>query len=285
MTDARVPSTAEESTPLPFVDTHAHLDEAVFDDDRGEVVARAVACGVGRIINIAYRPARWQSSLALNLNATYPMIQLAVGLHPGHADEYTPATIERLHDVVRGANAVAIGEIGLDFFRPGYDVELQRQVFLVQLELAAELKLPVIIHQRAAEATCIEILRAAPIGVNVILHSFDGTWELGRLGIDRGHYFGVGGLMTRGGAGLVREILTAVPVDRLLLETDSPYLTPNGVKTRRNEPANIPLIAARLADLKNLDTPEIAKRTTANAFSVFNLRPHPEENPTDAITT
>jgi len=256
-----------------YVDTHVHLDEDAFAEDIGAVVDRADLLGVHRMVNIAYRPSRWASSALLK--KTYPMISVAAGFHPGHSNEFTPTTVDELRTAIDQLDAVAIGEIGFDFFRPGYDAGLQERSFRAQVELATALQLPVIIHQRSAEDDCVRVLAETASDLDVVLHSFDGSWNLGRLGIDRGYYFGVGGLMTRGAAHLVREVLAEVPSDRILLETDAPYLTPNGVKTRRNEPANIPFIAQRLADLRGVSVTDIARATTANARRVFNLPDRP----------
>jgi TatD DNase family protein len=258
---------------LAFIDTHIHLDEDAFAGDVADVIARANREGVDRFVNIAYRPSRWASSALLQ--ETYPQISIAAGLHPGHADEFDGAAINGLECALNTLKAIAVGEIGFDYFRPGFDSALQERSFRAQIELAHTLNLPIIIHQRAAQDDCVRVLRDAAADLAVVLHSFDGSWKLGRLGIDRGYYFGVGGLMTRGAAHQVREVLAEVPSNRLLLETDAPYLTPNGVKTRRNEPANIPYIAQRLAGLRGESRTDIARATTANARRVFNLPDRP----------
>lgn len=256
-----------------FIDTHIHLDEEVFSGDVDTVIARARLRGVDHLLNIAYRPSRWAS--AASLQKTYPFISVAAGLHPGHSNEFDQTTILNLDTAITRLGAVAVGEIGFDFFRSGYDVALQERLFRTQIELARSLGLPIIIHQRSAEADCVRVLREAASDLPVVLHSFDGSWTLGRLGIDRGYYFGIGGLMTRGAAHQVREVLAEVPVDRILLETDAPYLTPNGIKIKRNEPANIPFIAQRLADLRDVSLSAIALATTENARRVFNLPVQP----------
>lgn len=256
-----------------FVDTHLHLDEDAFSGDVDAVIARAQLCGVEHFVNIAYRQGRWAS--AALLKKTYPMISIAAGLHPGHSNEFDHTTIVGLDATITQLSAVAVGEIGFDFFRPGFDIALQERSFRAQIELARSLGLPIIIHQRSAEDDCVRVLREAASDLPVVLHSFDGSWTLGRLGIDRGYYFGIGGLMTRGTAHQVREVLAEVPADRILLETDAPYLTPNGVKIKRNEPANIPFIAQRLAELRDVSLTEIARATTENARRVFNLPAKP----------
>jgi len=256
-----------------FIDTHIHLDEDAFATDIGAVIERATNRGVEQFVNIAYRPSRWASSAALQM--TYPMISVTAGLHPGHTDEFRTSTIDDLSNAIQQVNAVAVGEIGLDYFRPGYDAAQQERSFRAQIELARTLRLPIVIHQRSAEDDCTRVLRDAAQDLAVVLHSFDGSWTLGQLGIDRGYYFGIGGLMTRGAAQQVREVLAEIPANRILLETDAPYLTPNGIKTKRNEPANIPFIAQRLAALRGVSLTEIARATTENARRVFNLPDRP----------
>jgi TatD DNase family protein len=259
-----------------LIDTHAHLDEPAFDHDRASVLAAARAAGVTRIVNIGYRPARWVSSLALA--RAEPMIALALGLHPHHADEFGADTLDRLADAVSNAGAVALGEIGLDFYRNRAEPAAQRRAFIAQLQLARRLGLPIIIHQRAAEEALIEVLAAGRELPPVVLHSFDGTADLAALAINRGFLIGVGGLATKTDAAPLRQILASVPVSRVLLETDAPYLTPAGIRDRRNVPANLPLIAARLASLWEVSPDEFAAQTTTTALAVF--WPHaPRDNP------
>ncbi len=253
-------------TPV-FVDTHAHLDEPAFDADRVEVIARAVTAGVRGIINIGYRPARWDSTIALTSN--HPDIGFTLGVHPQHAAEWTTDIEQELTRRLATTGAVAIGEIGLDYFRPGSPPEWQRQVFQAQLAIARNLHRPVVIHQRAAEADLIDVLTSEAVGLDVVLHSFEGTEQLASLARDRGYYIGVGGLMTRPKSAHIRELIRTFPRERLLLETDSPYLVPAGIKARRNEPAQIPAIAGRLAELFEQPVSAVAEQTTRNARIVF----------------
>lgn len=255
--------------PLRYVDTHAHLDEPVFDPDRDEVITAARAAGITRVVNVGYRPARWGTSS--DLARRYPDISHMLGLHPHHADEFTDRTCRDLAARLGTTNAIAVGEVGLDYFRDGPNPETQRRAFATQLELAMSLTLPVVIHQRAAEVDLMTVLAAFPDLPRVVLHSFDGTARLAAFGAERGYYFGVGGLVTRAANEPLREIVAGLPLDRLLLETDAPYLVPAGVKDRRNVPANIPRIAARLAALHACPLDEIATRTTTNAALAFSL--------------
>ena len=255
-----------------YVDTHAHLDEPVFDRDRDEVVARAHAAGVVRIVNVGYRPLRWDTSA--DLAARHPTVSHMLGLHPHHADEFTDRTCQDLAARAAATRAVAVGEIGLDYFRDGPDAATQHRVLAAQLELAIELNLPVVIHQRAAEQDLMTVLARYPDLPRVVLHSFDGTDRLADFGTERDYRFGVGGLMTRAGNDALCHTISRLPISSILLETDAPYLVPAGVKDRRNVPSNVPLIAARLAAIQDLPVSDLAAATTANANAVF---PFPTE--------
>jgi TatD DNase family protein len=250
-----------------FVDTHAHLDDDAFAGEVDAVIARAAAAGVARIVNIGYRPAIWRSTI--ELARTHAAIRFTLGLHPNHADEDADPIWHELRRLINETRPIAIGEIGLDYFRDYALKATQLRVFDRQLALADEFQLPVVIHQREAEEDLRAVLRERGGRVPWILHSFDGSRDLADEALAAGCYLGVGGLMTRAGSTGLREILKNIPLDRILLETDAPYLVPRGVKNRRNEPANIPLIARALAALHERPIDEIARRTTANAERVF----------------
>ncbi len=252
-----------------FVDTHAHLDDPAFDPDRELVINHAVQAGVAMVVNIGYRPSRWITTSALA--ATSARVTAVLGLHPQHADEFTPGTCDELERSITMAGACAVGEIGLDYFRNGPQPAVQRHAFEQQLLLAERLSLPVVIHQRAAEADCLAILRGAPPSLRIVLHSFEGSETLAEWALDHRHFFGVGGLMTRPGSKQLRAILAGLPLERLILETDSPYLMPARTKERRNVPANIPVIARHLADLRGTDVGTIASATTLSAVAALGL--------------
>lgn len=249
------------------IDTHAHLDDEQFGDEVGAVIERAVMAGVHRIVNIGFRPDKWRSTLALA--ETFPEVDYALGLHPHHAEEWSPLVESELRTLLTATAPVALGEIGLDYVRNINSKELQCRVFERQLQIAEEAALPVIIHQRGAEADLIHILGNAPPGLGCVLHSFDGTEKLAEFASARGYFVGVGGLMTRPNSGALRAVLKDVPVGLFLLETDAPYLVPSGVKQRRNEPANIPTIAHRLADLTGMPVDRVIAQCTENAERLF----------------
>lgn len=252
-----------------FVDTHTHLDDDQFVGELEAVVERSLNAGVTRIINIGYEPARWPTTI--ELGRRFPSTSIALGLHPQNADQFRSSLIDELEVLTAQSGAVAIGEIGLDFFRDGPILEQQLTAFEAQLALARNLDLPVVIHQRAASEKLYHVLAAASNDTRCVLHSFEGDQQLVALGIERGFAFGVGGLMTRGNAQPLRALLSKIPLDLLMLETDSPYLVPAGLKSRRNEPANLPAIANTLATLLDLPVEHVANTTTGNAIQFFRL--------------
>jgi TatD DNase family protein len=255
--------------PAAIIDTHIHLDEPVFDGDREAVMTAARAAGVGRFVNIAYSPERWSTSAALR--EQFAEIDIAVGLHPQLAEDLTSAVQRSLETAVAELQPVAIGETGFDLFRGGSSLEAQRLSFRFQAALAADSGLPLVIHQRAASDHLIDELDRWPVLEFIVLHSFDGTPRLVDWALDRGCLVGIGGLATKATSVELRGLLMNVPPDRLVLETDAPYLSPPG-SPRRNTPANLPVIADRLAPLWGLTGTELCRVTAENARRVFRLR-------------
>ena len=259
----------ESGNPI-FVDTHAHLDDGRFERDLDAVLAAAAEVGVRHVVNIGYRPSRWRTSIALARRR--PDVSFTLGLHPHHADEFGPELFAELAAKIETDRPAALGEIGLDYFRDLADRGLQRCSFAAQLDLAARTRLPVIIHMRGEVEPDLQAeLDRTPAELVCVLHSFDGSEEFAAYGLDRGYFFGVGGLVTRESNTRLRSIVRILPMDRLLLETDAPYLTPAGVKNRRNSPVNIPRIAAAVAALKDASVAEVAATTTATARRLFGL--------------
>ena len=252
-----------------LIDTHAHIDDPQFDHDRSDVIARAVQAHVDRIIIIGYQPTGWDRAIAVA--RSFPGGRVCLGVHPAHADEFRGTTMDQLRAAIDGARdvVVGIGETGIDLFRAGPSLEQQRLAFNAQLELAAELSLPAVIHQRAAEDECLGVLRTTAVEQRVVLHSFDAGPDTAMVARARGWILGVGGLMTRSSNVVVRDIVRDYPLEGLVLETDSPYLVPSGVKARRNEPANIEVIARKLADLREVEAETVAAETTKTACEVF----------------
>lgn len=244
-----------------------HLDEPAFDDDRDQVLDRARLVGVRWFVNIGHTPLRWRTSA--RLRDRHPDVAFSIGVHPLDADAYAHSVHRALRRAVHELNPVALGEMGLDFFRSSPPRAVQETAFRAQLDIAAEFALPIIIHQRNAAAEVMAILEVWESPAPIVLHSFDGTKEMAVWAADRGCLIGIGGLAIKPSSGELRDVLRGIPADRLLLETDSPYLAPPGAASRRNTPANLPLIAGLLAPLWDLSVEDLCARTTDNAERVF----------------
>ena len=259
-----------------LVDTHCHLD---FDDYRGDlddVIARAAQAGVTRVINPATDLETGAAALALA--ERYPGVYAAVGIHPNSTAKYTPADLEQVEWQASRAKVVAIGEIGLDYYRDWSPKDKQRVAFEEQLGLAARLGLPVIIHNREASEDVMAMLEAwvptLPAALRErpgVLHSFSAPRAAAERALALGFYLGFTGPITYKNADDLRSIAAMVPLDRLLVETDGPFLTPTPHRGKRNEPAYVRFTAERLATLRNLPDTEIEERTTRNAERLFDL--------------
>ena len=251
-----------------LIDSHAHLDDDAFAEDRPAVIARARAAGVRGIINVGFSPERWATTAALC--AAYPDISAAVGLHPHEAARWGPALGKDLRAALRGPKVVGLGEIGLDFYRDYAPHECQRAAFREQLALAQELALPVIIHSRAAEDEVVDTLIGAGISRGV-LHSFSGPLPAAERALAHGLHISLTGPVSYPRAEHQRDLARLIPLDRLLLETDCPYLAPQARRGRRNEPAFLPFIAAAIADARGEAPARIIAATGTNAVRLFGL--------------
>ena len=254
-----------------FTDTHAHLSFPDFANDRPATVARATAAGVTRIISVATDLADAHRVLAVA--GEYPGVFAAVGLHPNHTSDSWRADMQALATLAGRPKVVAIGETGLDYFRSRDRVAVQREMFQAHLDLARPRRLPVIIHCRAADADTLAMVRAnvpdrRPWGV---MHCFAGNTQVAMECIELGLLISFTGILTFKNADALRTVAGAIPLESMLLETDSPYLAPIPQRGQRNEPAFIPHIAAALAQLKGVPVEEVARVTTANAQRLFGL--------------
>ena len=259
--------------PMPgLVDTHCHLDDDSFASDRDEVVVRAAAVGVGRIVVPAIDLGNVEA--VLELTAGVEGVYAAVGVHPNSAADWQDDWIDELRRLAAHPKVVAIGEIGLDYYWDKTPMEIQHHALARQLELAHELHLPVIIHNREANADILAQLVASPLrGADRpgVLHSFSGDWPMAEAALAMGFYLGFTGPLTYKKADEMRAVATRAPLDRILIETDAPYLTPQPYRGKRNEPAYVRFVAERLAELRGLAVEEIARITTANAERLFQL--------------
>ncbi|WP_334110355.1 TatD family hydrolase [Thermodesulfitimonas autotrophica] len=252
-----------------LTDTHCHLDDERYETDRAAVVARARAAGVTRLVTVGYDLA--SSRRTVELAAALPGVYAVVGVHPHDAAGVSPEYLEELRRLAREPCVVAIGEIGLDFYRDLSPRPAQREVFVAQLNLARELGLPVVIHCREALGEVYAILRREAVGLSGVMHCFSGGWEEARRFLALGFYLSVAGPVTFAGARRPVEVVRQMPIERLLLETDAPYLAPVPHRGKRNEPAYLVHTAQKVAEIRGISLEELAAATTANAARLFGL--------------
>lgn len=252
-------------------DTHAHLDSPKFDNDREEVIARAKEAGVGTIVNIGFNRETIPTTMALA--EKYEFIYAAVGWHPTDAaDMRMEEDLAWIESLCGHPKVVAIGEIGLDYYWDTSPKEVQHAVFREQIRLAKRLDKPIVIHNRDAHEDVIRILReegASEIGG--IMHCFSGSWETAKQCLDMNFYISFGGPVTFKNARVPKEVLAQVPLDRLLIETDAPYLTPHPYRGKRNESSYVQFVADSAAEITGLSRKKIEEITNRNARACFRL--------------
>lgn len=259
-----------------LIDTHCHLDFERFDDDRDAVVQRALDAGVRQIIVPALDLDNCRTVLALT--EKYDAVFAAVGVHPNSSAGWQDGWIGVLRDLARHPKVVAIGEIGLDYYWDKSPKEVQQRALGLQLELAAELNLPVIVHNRESDADVVQMLAESPLVGREnpgVLHSFAAGWDTAVSALNLGYYLGFTGPVTFKKADELREIAQKVPDDRILVETDAPFLTPHPYRGKRNEPAYVAYVAERLAEVRGVSTAVFAQQTSANAQRLFSVIGNP----------
>ncbi len=257
-----------------FVDSHAHIDGHEFDADRGEVIELAQAAGVSRILNVGTGdPHSGAFERAVELGKTHESVFTAIGTHPHDARLYDDAAEEKIKNLINNEHVIAWGEIGLDFHYDNSPRDIQVDVFKRQLRAARECDLPVVIHTREAETETIEILKSEYDGAQRrgVFHCFSGSRELAQSAIEIGFMLSFSGIVTFKKADELRAIAKEVPLDRLLIETDCPYLTPIPYRGKRNEPAYVVEVARCLATLHDVNIEEMARITTENFNRFFGL--------------
>lgn len=254
-----------------IIDSHAHLDDNRFSMDRADVIARMEEY---RIIMAINPGANYESSKkALRLAKKYPeKIKAAVGTHPHDADEVNLLLLEEYEKMAKDPDVVAIGEIGLDYYYDNCDREVQKNAFRMQLDLAEKLNLPVIIHNRDSDGDMVEILSEYQGRLRGVIHSFTGSVEMAKRYTDLGFYLGFGGVVTFKNARKVVESAAWVPLERLLIETDAPYLTPVPHRGKRNEPSYVRYTAEKIAEIKGIHVAQITGYSKRNAMDLFGLR-------------
>ncbi len=252
-----------------LIDTHCHLDFPEFDKDRDEVIKRAEACGIGYIINIgsSIEGSKRSCELALQYNSIYA----AVGIHPHEADRIDKQAIAAIGQLAKKDKVVAIGEIGLDYFKNYSKRENQRPLFTSLIRLAKESGLPLVLHSRQAQDDTLKILKEF-MPLQCVVHCFSGDENFLKNCLDLGFLVSFTCNITYKKAQDLRNVVRAAPLERIMLETDAPYLPPEGLRGRRNEPSAVKILAEEIAKIKETNLEEVAAITTANAKKFFNLK-------------
>jgi TatD DNase family protein len=264
---------------LVLVDSHAHLEMEQFDADREVMLRRARDAGVATIVAIGSGTGPGSLDCGIQLAAQHESIFATIGIHPHEAKLATSVDLDELACLTKQPKVIAWGEIGLDYFYDHSPREVQRRVFLQQMELAVAAKLPIVIHCRPSENSdnawveCLELIREqwAPSGLGGILHCFTGTWAHARRALDMDFMISFAGNLTFPKAQQIRDAAKQVPLDRMLIETDSPFLAPVPYRGKRNEPAFVKETARQLGELRGLSTEEIGLLTAKNFYSFFSL--------------
>ena len=252
-----------------LVDTHAHIDEEGFAADFDEMLARAYANDVKYVVNIGANMD--ESRVSIELADKYDAIYATVGVHPHDVEEVDDKALDQLAAWCEHDKVVAVGEIGLDYFRSQTSKEMQARAFAAQLDVARQMHMPVSIHDRDAHGDVMRMLKNEGKGINGILHCFSGSWEMAKELIKMDYYIAIGGAVTFKNAAKLPEIAANIPLEYLLLETDCPYLAPHPHRGTRNEPANIRLIAEFIANIRGITLEELAAATTANAARIMRM--------------
>ena len=262
-----------------FVDSHAHLDDKQFQADREQVIARAREAGVKTIVAIGNGDGPGNLDCGIQLAAKYDFMFATVGIHPHEASLATEAAFENLEQLAKKPKVIAWGEIGLDYFYHHSPRDVQKQVFVRQMELARSAKLPIVIHCRPSQDSedawedCLTLLARHWLssGLGGILHCFTGNWTHAQRALDMGFMISFAGNVTFPKGQQIREIAKLVPIDRILIETDSPYLAPVPYRGKRNEPAFVKETARQIGELRGISAEEAGRQTSGNFYRFFSL--------------
>jgi TatD DNase family protein len=258
---------------MSLVDSHCHLDDSQFNDDREAAIERALAGGVTKMLAIGTGEGPPDLEAGIRIAEQYEPIYATAGIHPQYAPRYSEADIERLNDVIAHPKCVAVGEIGLDYYWKPFDKEQQARLFLQQMEIAANSRKPIIIHTREAWEDTINLLRQqwAPTGLPCVMHCFTGGVAEAQEAIALGFHISFAGVLTYPKANAVREAAAIVPEDRLLVETDSPYLAPVPHRGKRNEPAFVAHTANKLAEVRGEEPVRLNRAIMTNFKTLLRL--------------
>ncbi len=250
-------------------DTHAHYDDEAFDGDRDTLLSSMNENGIANIVNVG---ASMESSAeSVRLSEKYDFIYAAVGVHPNDTGNLTEGDMEMLMNWCKRDKTVAIGEIGLEYHYLEPDKDIQKKWFLRQLDLAAELNMPVIIHSRDAAAETFDIMKQYAGRLSGVIHCYSYSQEMAKEYVKMGFYIGVGGVVTFKNGKKLKETVEQIPLDRIVLETDCPYLSPEPNRGKRNSSLNLPYVAAEIARIKGISDKEVIDRTFENARLLYRI--------------
>lgn len=250
-------------------ESHAHYDSRKYDEDREELLNSMQENGIGTIVNVG---ATWKSvTTVMELAEKYPFIYAALGLHPDEVGDLDEERFEYLKSQCQKEKVVAVGEIGLDYYWDNESHDVQKKWFIRQLDLARELDLPVIIHSRDAAEDTLKIMKEHAQGLRGVIHCFSYSKELAEEYVKMGFHIGIGGVVTFKNGKKLKEVAEVVPLERILLETDCPYLAPEPYRGKRNSSLYIPHIAQAIADIKGITYEEVVAQTEQNAKTLFRI--------------
>ena len=252
-----------------YFDTHAHYEDGRFDEDRDELLASMPGSGISLILNIAC--CAESSATGLRFADKYPFIYSSVGVHPHDVKDMTDATVGELEELLKHPKAVAVGEIGLDYHYDFSPRDVQKKRFREQMELARRAGKPVVIHMREATQDTLEIVGDFR-ELTGVFHCFPGSWDTAKIILDMGWYLSFTGVVTFSNARKALEVIQKMPMDRLMLETDCPYMSPEPMRGRRNSSLNLPYIAEKVASLRGISVEEVAALTMENGLRLFGLQ-------------
>ena len=252
-----------------IIDTHAHYDDEQFDEDRGEILGKMQDAGIGMIMDAGSTILSWDK--IVKLTEEYPFVYGAIGVHPdevGNLDETQFARMERL---LEKEKIKAVGEIGLDYYWDNESHEIQQKWFIRQLELAGEVKKPVIIHSREAAADTMYIMKNYAQGLGGVIHCYSYSREMAEEYVKMGFYIGIGGVVTFKNAKKLKDVAAAIPIEKIVLETDCPYMAPEPYRGKRNQSSYIRYVAEKIAELKEMSPEEVIAVTEKNARDLYGI--------------
>ena len=250
-------------------DTHAHYDDEQFDTDRDELLNSMETGGIGTIVDAGSTLESWDR--ILELTEKYPFVYGAIGIHPDEVGTLNEDEMKRMSALLDRKKIVAVGEIGLDYYWDKENHDIQKKWFVRQLDLAREKNMPVIIHSREAAADTMDIMKEHAAGMKAVIHCYSYSVEMAREYVKMGYYIGVGGVVTFKNAKKLKAVVEEIPLERILLETDCPYLAPVPFRGKRNSSLNLPYVAEEIAGLKGITSEEVIQQTEKNARELYAL--------------